>query len=68
MAAALEADYFLITMDMGFADLTAFPPGTHPGVLVLRLEDQEPKQQEQAILRLLDAYVFEDFKGCVVVA
>lgn len=26
----------LVTLDRGFADLRAYPPGTHPGIVVLR--------------------------------
>jgi predicted nuclease of predicted toxin-antitoxin system len=27
---------FLVTSDKGFGDIRAYPPGTHPGILVLR--------------------------------
>ena len=32
----------LVTFDLGFAEVRAYPPGTHPGVLALRLSDQQP--------------------------
>ncbi|MCS7179682.1 MAG: DUF5615 family PIN-like protein, partial [Anaerolineae bacterium] len=35
---------FLITMDLGFADVRFFPPGTHEGILVLRLSRQGRKR------------------------
>ncbi len=28
----------LVTFDLGFGDLRTYPPGTHPGVIVLRLD------------------------------
>lgn len=30
----------LVTLDRGFADLRSYPPGTHPGIVVLRLRRQ----------------------------
>jgi predicted nuclease of predicted toxin-antitoxin system len=38
-AAALAEGRLLITLDKGFGDIRAYPPGTHPGILVLRLAD-----------------------------
>lgn len=34
-----KAERFLITKDLGFSDERAYPPGTHHGILVLRLSD-----------------------------
>lgn len=43
VAAAVKTDQrFLITLDKGFGDIRAYPPGTHPGILVLRLPDDPP--------------------------
>ncbi len=30
----------LITLDLDFADIRAYPPGTHPGIVVLRPRNQ----------------------------
>lgn len=30
----------LVTLDAGFADIRAYPPGGHPGIMVLRPESQ----------------------------
>ena len=37
--AAQEADRFLITQDLDFSDVRRFAPGTHHGLLLVRLHD-----------------------------
>jgi len=32
---------FLVTQDLDFSDMRRFAPGTHHGILLIRLEDQE---------------------------
>ena len=59
---------FLITADKGFADVRAFPPGSHSGVLLLR-----PREDGiQPLLELLDAvlrsYNLDTLAGAVTVA
>ncbi|MDQ1256312.1 MAG: hypothetical protein QG656_908 [Candidatus Hydrogenedentes bacterium] len=59
---------FLVTADKGFADLRAFPPGSHSGVLLLRPGEDgiEP------LLKLLDAvlrsYSLDALAGAATVA
>jgi predicted nuclease of predicted toxin-antitoxin system len=59
---------FLITADKGFADVLAFPPGSHSGVLLLRPD----KDGIQPILDLLDSvlqsYSLDTLTGAVTVA
>ena len=50
--ACKDASEALITTDMDFADIRAYPPGTHPGILVLRLK----RQSAPAVVRALNAY------------
>ena len=35
--ASKRAGRFLVTQDLDFSDVRVFPPGSHPGLLVLRL-------------------------------
>lgn len=35
-AAARAEERILLTLDVGFGDITKFPPGTHPGILLFR--------------------------------
>lgn len=56
---------FLITQDLDFSDIRQFTPGTHPGLLLVRL--REPGAQ--ALLEAISAVAAEiaDWGGCFVV-
>lgn len=40
VAAATAAGRILISLDRGLGDIRTYPPGTHAGIIVLRLPDQ----------------------------
>jgi predicted nuclease of predicted toxin-antitoxin system len=40
LAAATAEGRMLLTLDRGFGDARAYPPGSHPGIVGLRPEDQ----------------------------
>jgi predicted nuclease of predicted toxin-antitoxin system len=40
-AAAQSEGRFLITQDLDFSDMRRFAPGTHHGILLVRLEDRD---------------------------
>ncbi|MGH9070504.1 MAG: DUF5615 family PIN-like protein [Acidimicrobiales bacterium] len=40
-ATVAREDRVLVSFDRGFGDLRAYPPGTHPGIVVLRLRSQD---------------------------
>jgi hypothetical protein len=53
--------------DKGFADLWAYPPGSHPGIVVLRLRRQG-LASVTAALDLLAAYEgLAEIGGCIVI-
>lgn len=56
---------FLITQDMDFSDTRQFTPGTHPGLLLVRL--REPGAH--ALMEAINAVAAEiaDWAGCFVV-
>ena len=66
--AAQAEDRLLITMDLDFADIRRFSPGTHGGLLILR----PPRHGRRSISALLKAVVaqhpLESFKGCIVIS
>jgi predicted nuclease of predicted toxin-antitoxin system len=66
-AAALAEGRLLITLDKGFGDIRAHPPGTHPGILVLRLADESAVAVRQAMTELLAHHRLEDLAGAVTV-
>ena len=67
MAACATEDRMLLTFDAGFGDVRAYPPGTHPGVVLLRLVDQRPERVLDALGRFLDEDTLDELTGCLVV-
>lgn len=39
--ACIEEDRVLLTLDMDFADIRTYPPGTHPGIIIVRIFRQD---------------------------
>jgi len=59
---------FLVTQDLDFSDTRKFTPGSHHGILLVRLRDpgrQALSRRLEAIFRSQDA---EQWQGCFVVA
>lgn len=54
-------------MDRGFGDVRRYPPGSHAGILVLRLDDQAAPALAAAVEDLLDSVDVDDLAGCVAV-
>ena len=42
----------LITLDLDFSDIRNYPPGSNPGIIVLRLADQSITAAQSAISKL----------------
>ena len=49
VAAATAAGRVLISLDVGLADIRAYPPGSHAGIVVLRLTDQSAAAVGKAV-------------------
>lgn len=68
IAAAAKADErMLITLDKGFADIRSYPPGTHPGMLVLRLPDESAGSVRAAVTELVAHHRLDELAGTVTV-
>jgi predicted nuclease of predicted toxin-antitoxin system len=52
VAAAAADERVLVTLDRGMGDLRAYPPGSHAGIIVLRLTDQSAPAVGNAITEL----------------
>jgi predicted nuclease of predicted toxin-antitoxin system len=52
VAAATTAGRILISLDRGLGDIRAHPPGSHSGIVVLRLPDQSAATASKAITDL----------------
>jgi predicted nuclease of predicted toxin-antitoxin system len=58
----------IFTLDRGFGDVRAYPPGAHPGIIVLRPGDQSARAATQLALLLLEEHDLEDLMGTVAIA
>lgn len=65
-AAAIEGR-LIVTLDRRFADLRRYQPGSHPGIVALRLHDQRSAFVAAALLGFLERYHLEDMAGCLVI-
>lgn len=67
VAAATAADRLLITLDRGLGDVRRHPPGSHPGIVVLRLPDQSAPAIRSTLEELLAAHDLEALRRTVTV-
>ncbi len=66
--AAQQAERFLITQDLDFSDSQKFVPGTHHGILLLRLRDPGRLALLRIVELLFKTEAVEAWRGCLVVA
>jgi predicted nuclease of predicted toxin-antitoxin system len=57
----------LITQDLDFSDLRKFSPGTHPGVVLVRLRDPSRRRPLQRVRTPLSEHQLESMSRCFVV-
>jgi predicted nuclease of predicted toxin-antitoxin system len=67
VAAAATEGRVLITLDRGLGDLRAYPPGSHAGIVVLRLTDQSAPAVTGAVAELANWDGLEALAGAVAV-
>ena len=66
--AAQTTDRFLITQDLDFSDIRRYAPGTHHGLLLVRLRVPGRRALTERVRALFTQERVEDWKGCLVVA
>jgi predicted nuclease of predicted toxin-antitoxin system len=59
---------WLITADKGFADLRRYPPGSHCGVILLRIPEESRRAYIELAALMLDRIDLDGLGGAVVVA
>jgi predicted nuclease of predicted toxin-antitoxin system len=59
---------FLITQDMDFSDLRQFAPGSHHGILLVRLRSANRTDLIERIRELFQKENVREWAGCFVVA
>jgi predicted nuclease of predicted toxin-antitoxin system len=67
-AATQEADRFFITQDLDFSDARAFAPGSHHGLLLVRLREPGRTALAKRVLAIFAREGGADLVGCFVVA
>lgn len=60
-------DRILVTLDRGFGDIRRYPPGAHPGIVLLRLRRQARPQVEAALRLLLGYEELPSLAGCTFI-
>jgi predicted nuclease of predicted toxin-antitoxin system len=66
--AAQKAERFFITQDLDFADIRKFAPGTHRGLLLIRLNHPSRRALLQRVYSLFVEEPVETWTGCLVIA
>jgi predicted nuclease of predicted toxin-antitoxin system len=66
--AARREGRMLVTLDLDFADIARFPPGSNPGVIVIRVPEPRPSLVTVALTGLMARYDLNDLSGCTVIA
>lgn len=66
--AAQDAGRFLVTQDLDFSDIRRFAPGTHHGILLVRIPDREQWRLTDYLASWLGKPECEQWSRCFVVA
>jgi predicted nuclease of predicted toxin-antitoxin system len=66
-AAATVAGRILVSLDRGLGDIRAYPPGSHVGIVVLRLTDQSAAAATKAVSDLATLTDPDSLAGAVAV-
>jgi len=67
-SAAQAAERFLITQDLDFSDVRRYTPGTHAGLLLVRLTRPGRNAWFERVSTLFQTEKVEEWIGCLVVA
>jgi predicted nuclease of predicted toxin-antitoxin system len=67
LRAATGVGRLIITMDRGFGDIRSYPPGTHCGVLVVRVDEQAAPAVAGVVELIARTVDLDDLAGCVAV-
>ena len=63
-----DEERFFITLDVDFADIRRYKPGSHPGILLLRPRNRSSAAVLYVLERVLKERPLEDLSGCLAVA
>jgi len=66
-SAAVSDERLLMTLDLDFSDVRKFRPGTHPGLVLIRLKHPSRRNIIQRMHQVLLSESLDDWKSCFVV-
>lgn len=66
-AAAKGEERMIFTLDLEFADLRKFPPGSHPGVILFRPRSMGPRAVNQFVLKFVEDTDLAQLTRCIAV-
>jgi predicted nuclease of predicted toxin-antitoxin system len=66
-AASVSEERLLITQDLDFSDTRKFSPGSHPGLVLIRLKHPSRRELIERFRAVLDVYQIENWARCFVV-
>jgi predicted nuclease of predicted toxin-antitoxin system len=66
-AAAVSENRILLTQDLDFSDVRQFRPGTHPGIILIRLRDPSRRRLIDRITQVFASEDVAQWAGCFVV-
>lgn len=66
-AVAKSEERMIFTLDLDFADLRKFPPGSHPGVVLFRPRSMGPLAVHQFISRFARQTRLEELARCLAI-
>jgi len=58
---------FFITLDLDFSDVRRFPPGSHPGILLLRCRSGSRQAVLDVLARVVREYPLATLRSCLAV-
>ncbi|MGH9817052.1 MAG: DUF5615 family PIN-like protein [Candidatus Acidiferrales bacterium] len=66
-AAAIREQRVLLSLDLGFADIRDYPPGSHPGIVVFRPVSRDRHTVGRLVKEFASRGDLEALRGCIVV-
>lgn len=66
-AAAQAAGRFLLTQDLDFSDVRRFRPGTHEGLMLIRLQNPSRRRLTDRVEAVFKIEAVSSWSGCFVV-
>jgi predicted nuclease of predicted toxin-antitoxin system len=65
--AAKSEDRMIFTLDLDFADLRKFPPGSHPGIILFRPRSMGPSAVNQFVLKFCQETELTTLARCLAI-